>query len=58
MVTLPYSSTVEGAMVSVLCWNYDQRSIRMEGNLTCNHHGVWEPNPKEVCGTNSNDSSL
>ena len=37
-------------MVSVLCWNDDQRSIKEEGNLTCNHYGVWEPNPSEVCG--------
>ena len=40
-------------MVSVLCWNDDQQSIRVEGNLSCNHHGMWEPNPGEVCGTNS-----
>ena len=38
-------------MVTVLCWNDDQKSIRMEGNLTCNHYGVWEPNPSEVCDT-------
>ena len=48
---LPYSSTIEGTMVTILCWNNEQRSIRMKGNLTCNHHGVWEPNPSEVCGT-------
>ena len=51
--TLPYSSTIEGAMVSLLCWSYDQQSIRMEENLSCSHYGVWEPNPREVCGTNS-----
>ena len=38
-------------MVTILCWNNEQHSIRMKGNLTCNHHGVWEPNPSEVCGT-------
>ena len=53
---LPYSSTIEGAMVSVLCWNYAQQSIRKEGNLTCSYHGVWEPNPREVCGTNSDSA--
>ena len=49
---LPYSSTIiiEGAMVSVLCWSYDQQSIRMEENVSCNH---WEPNSRQVCGTNS-----
>ena len=55
---LPYSSTVKGAMVSVLCWNYDQQSIRKEGNLTCSYHGVWEPNPREVCGTTNSDSAV
>ena len=47
----PYLSTIEDTMVTILCWNDEQRSIRKKGNLTCNHHGVWEPNPSEVCGT-------
>ena len=38
-------------MVTILCWNDEQHSIRKKGNLTCNHHGVWEPNPSEICDT-------
>ena len=34
----------------------DQQSIKKEGNLTCSYHGVWEPNPREVCGTNSDSA--
>ena len=25
----------------------------MEENLTCNRHGMWEPNSGEICGTDS-----
>ena len=44
---LPYTSTLEGAVVTIRCF-----SDGMDENQTivCPHHGIWEPNSVVSCG--------
>ena len=43
---LPYTSTLEGAVVMIRCF-----SDGVEGDQTifCTHHGIWELNSSEIC---------
>ena len=54
---IPYSTTIEGGVVTFLCWNDDQQSKAEDRNITCNRLGIWEPTPSEVCGLVSNSGN-
>ena len=49
---LPYTSTVEGAVVTIICHDIELTSLLVKNSTTailCNHNGQWEPNPYDVC---------
>ena len=50
---LPYTSTLEGATVTYVCWNVHQRGRCDEDNVTCtavcNKQGHWEPSTDDIC---------
>ena len=51
---LPYLSTLEGAIVTYVCWNIHQQeniSLCTEINTTavCSKKGTWEPDSQDMC---------
>ena len=46
----PYTSTLEGAEVMLLCQNGLQSSLKEnQTTVVCNHEGNWEPAPADIC---------
>ena len=54
---ISYSTTIEGGVVTILCWNDDHQSKAEDRNITCSRLGIWEPTPSEVCGLVSNSGT-
>ena len=54
---LPYTSTLEGATVTYVCWNVHQRGRCDDVNVTavCNKQGYWEPNTDDICAESTGE---
>ena len=53
-IIAPYSNTLEGAMVTCVCWTLteaEHQPICKEMNITavCSAEGNWEPNLETIC---------
>ena len=48
---IPYTSTLEGARITIVC-NDGNHIANVTNLVSCTHHVIWEPDPSEIeCGT-------